>query len=138
EAMACGVPVVGADVGGQRELVTPDCGVLVERGSEREEAARYARALAELLAEARRGVRIVPGEAPSLEAARAAAASAVGALARSRAAVRLAATRSGRGLRERGYLVARRLASPLFAVAARRGWTWVFRLGDRARRALLR
>jgi glycosyltransferase involved in cell wall biosynthesis len=31
EALAAGVPVVGADVGGQRELVTPDCGVLIQR-----------------------------------------------------------------------------------------------------------
>ena len=34
EAMACGVPVVGADVSGQVELVTPECGVLIGRGSE--------------------------------------------------------------------------------------------------------
>lgn len=49
EAMALGVPVVGADVGGQRELVTPECGVLVERGKEDKEAERYTRVLAELL-----------------------------------------------------------------------------------------
>jgi len=50
EAMACGLAIVGADVGGQRELVTAECGVLVDRGSEAEEAARYAKALGELLA----------------------------------------------------------------------------------------
>jgi glycosyltransferase involved in cell wall biosynthesis len=49
EAMAEGVPVVGADVGGQRELVTPDCGVLLERGGD--EASRYAEVLTALLAD---------------------------------------------------------------------------------------
>jgi glycosyltransferase involved in cell wall biosynthesis len=49
EALACGVPVVGADVGGQRELVTPECGVLLPRDDERTEARRYAIVLAELL-----------------------------------------------------------------------------------------
>jgi len=49
EAMAEGVPVVAADVGGQRELVTPDCGVLVERADERTEVDHYARVLGELL-----------------------------------------------------------------------------------------
>ena len=44
--MACGVPVVGADVGGQAELVTPDCGVLIGRGAEEDEAEQYATALA--------------------------------------------------------------------------------------------
>ncbi|HTS18825.1 MAG TPA: glycosyltransferase [Verrucomicrobiae bacterium] len=47
EAMAMEVVPVVADVGGQRELVTPDCGILVERGAE--EAADYARALQKLL-----------------------------------------------------------------------------------------
>jgi glycosyltransferase involved in cell wall biosynthesis len=50
EAMAAGLPVVSADVGGQRELVTPECGVLVPRGGETAEAERYAAVLAELLA----------------------------------------------------------------------------------------
>ena len=31
EAMAMGLVVVGADVGGQRELVTPECGILIQR-----------------------------------------------------------------------------------------------------------
>ena len=51
EALACGLPVVGADVGGQRELVTPDCGVLIGRGSEDDEARQYATVLARLLDE---------------------------------------------------------------------------------------
>ncbi len=51
EALACGLPVVGADVGGQRELVTPECGVLIGRGSEEDEARQYATILAQLLAE---------------------------------------------------------------------------------------
>lgn len=49
EAMAAGLPVVAADVGGQRELVTPDCGMLIARGSEEEEVERYVQALAHLL-----------------------------------------------------------------------------------------
>jgi glycosyltransferase involved in cell wall biosynthesis/GT2 family glycosyltransferase len=48
EAMAMSVAVVAADVGGQKELVTPECGCLIERtGNETE---KYAEALAELLA----------------------------------------------------------------------------------------
>ena len=49
EAMASGLPVVGADVGGQRELVTPDCGVLIGASDEETEAAQYAEVLAGLL-----------------------------------------------------------------------------------------
>ena len=49
EAMACGLAVVGADVGGQRELVTPECGVLLPRSDEQTEARHYAEALADLL-----------------------------------------------------------------------------------------
>jgi glycosyltransferase involved in cell wall biosynthesis len=49
EAMACGLAVVGADVGGQRELLTPECGVLVTRSDEKTEAERYAEVLAKLL-----------------------------------------------------------------------------------------
>ena len=51
EALACGVPVVGADVSGQAELVTPECGVLIGRGSEEDEARQYATVLARLLDE---------------------------------------------------------------------------------------
>ena len=51
EAMACGVPVVGADVSGQAELVTPECGVLIGRGPEEDEARQYATVLARLLDE---------------------------------------------------------------------------------------
>ena len=49
EALACGVPVVGALVGGQAELVTPECGVLIERGEETQEAQHYATVLAQLI-----------------------------------------------------------------------------------------
>jgi hypothetical protein len=49
EAMAAGVPVVGADVGGQSELVTPECGVLVKRADKETEVTEYCDALAELL-----------------------------------------------------------------------------------------
>ena len=49
EALAAGIPAVGADVGGQRELITPDCGILVQRADEVTEVRRYADALGELL-----------------------------------------------------------------------------------------
>lgn len=49
EAMAMKLAVVGADVGGQSELVTPECGVLVQRGSFEEEVARYTAVLRMLL-----------------------------------------------------------------------------------------
>ena len=49
EAMAEGVPVVGADVGGQRELVAPECGVLISPDGEEEEVLRYTDALVELI-----------------------------------------------------------------------------------------
>jgi glycosyltransferase involved in cell wall biosynthesis len=49
EAMACGLPIVGADVGGQRELVTPECGVLITRSDEPTETEQYAETLALLL-----------------------------------------------------------------------------------------
>jgi glycosyltransferase involved in cell wall biosynthesis len=51
EAMACALPVVGADVGGQSELVTPECGVLLPRCSTDEEVEAYADALDGLLAD---------------------------------------------------------------------------------------
>jgi glycosyltransferase involved in cell wall biosynthesis/GT2 family glycosyltransferase len=49
EAMASGVAVVGGDVGGQRELVAPDCGILISRGDEQHEVEAYSAALAALL-----------------------------------------------------------------------------------------
>ncbi len=54
EAMACGLPIVGADVGGQQELVTPECGVLLEHGSESDDIQRYTQTLADLLANPQR------------------------------------------------------------------------------------
>jgi glycosyltransferase involved in cell wall biosynthesis/predicted O-methyltransferase YrrM/Tfp pilus assembly protein PilF len=51
EAMACGLAVVGADVGGQRELVIPGCGHLLPRGEAVSEARAYAAVLAELTAD---------------------------------------------------------------------------------------
>ena len=55
EAMAMEVVPVGADVGGQRELVTPACGVLIPPGDDQANA--YADAIASLLAdEAKRSV----------------------------------------------------------------------------------
>jgi glycosyltransferase involved in cell wall biosynthesis len=61
EAMAEGVPVVGADVGGQRELVARDCGVLIPPGGEDEEVRRYTEALARLIDDP--GARTAMGEA---------------------------------------------------------------------------
>jgi glycosyltransferase involved in cell wall biosynthesis len=49
EAMAAGVPVVAADVGGQAELVTHGCGILVPRAFPEDEARLYANALADVL-----------------------------------------------------------------------------------------
>ncbi len=51
EAMAMGLAIVGADVGGQSELVTPECGILIQRSNPEEEAARYAATLRALLAD---------------------------------------------------------------------------------------
>jgi hypothetical protein len=51
EAMAAGLAVVAADVGGQRELVTPECGLLLPRAAEATEVEQYAGALAGLLAD---------------------------------------------------------------------------------------
>ena len=47
EAMAMGVPIVCSDVGGQSELITPDCGVLVKK--EGDEVSEYAGALKRLV-----------------------------------------------------------------------------------------
>jgi glycosyltransferase involved in cell wall biosynthesis len=49
EAMASGLAVVSADVGGQHELVTPECGFLVTRSDEETEAEQYAAILADLI-----------------------------------------------------------------------------------------
>lgn len=49
EAMASGLAIVGADVGGQRELVTSDCGCLIPRSSQAAEITDYSRVLSELV-----------------------------------------------------------------------------------------
>lgn len=49
EAMASGLVVVGADVGGQRELLTPECGLLLPKRTPQQETRAYADALANLL-----------------------------------------------------------------------------------------
>jgi glycosyltransferase involved in cell wall biosynthesis len=49
EALACQRPVVSAHVGGQDELVTAECGLLIERSDPRTEAQDYADALSRLL-----------------------------------------------------------------------------------------
>lgn len=52
EAMAMEVVPVSADVGGQSELVTPDCGVLIRPGTEDCQVTSYADALERLLRDA--------------------------------------------------------------------------------------
>ncbi len=54
EAMASGLVVVGADVGGQRELITEDSGVLLPKAETAVEVDRYTTAIACLLAEPQR------------------------------------------------------------------------------------
>ncbi|NPA81620.1 MAG: glycosyltransferase, partial [Epsilonproteobacteria bacterium] len=49
EAMACGVAIVGSDVGGQKELVTKECGVLISPKDDREEIKEYAAILEDLI-----------------------------------------------------------------------------------------
>ncbi len=49
EAMSMELAIVATDVGGQRELVTPECGYLIPPGPDELETAEYARVLAELL-----------------------------------------------------------------------------------------
>lgn len=55
EAMAAGLAIVAADVGGQSELVTPECGILVKRtGIFWEEVDLYTSALISLLSDRKR------------------------------------------------------------------------------------
>ena len=54
EAMACGVAVVAADVGGQAELVTPETGILVARGEASDEVDAYTHALGSLVRDTER------------------------------------------------------------------------------------
>lgn len=49
EAMACGLAIVAADVGGQAELVSPECGFLVPRHNPRQEVLDYAWRIGQLL-----------------------------------------------------------------------------------------
>lgn len=54
EAMAMGLAIVGADVGGQKELVTPECGILLDKADADREVETYAKVLGELCADAER------------------------------------------------------------------------------------
>jgi glycosyltransferase involved in cell wall biosynthesis len=59
EAMAAGLPIVAAAVGGQVELVTSSCGILLPRQlDENSEADAYARAIAELIMDPERRQRM--------------------------------------------------------------------------------
>ncbi|RCK77227.1 MAG: Beta-1,3-glucosyltransferase [Anaerolineae bacterium] len=49
EAMACGLPIVGADVGGQAELVTTECGFLLPPQSKEDLVSSYAEILSTLI-----------------------------------------------------------------------------------------
>jgi len=56
EAMALGVPQIFANVNGQSELITPETGVLIDKG--RGEETRYAKACLELLSDPERRARM--------------------------------------------------------------------------------
>jgi glycosyltransferase involved in cell wall biosynthesis len=60
ESMAAGMVFVGADVGGQAEVITPscDCGVLVPRSQPDREAQRYAEYIHRLVQEPERRQKI--------------------------------------------------------------------------------
>lgn len=49
EAMAMELAVVGSDVGGQKELVAPGCGILIQPGDEKSEVEQYSDALEQVL-----------------------------------------------------------------------------------------
>lgn len=49
EAMAKSLAIVGADTGGQKELVTDACGILVKQATKEKESDEYARVLSDLL-----------------------------------------------------------------------------------------
>jgi glycosyltransferase involved in cell wall biosynthesis len=51
EAMSCALPIVSADVGGQRELVTEECGFLIRPGNEQEEIQQYTEIILKLLSD---------------------------------------------------------------------------------------
>jgi len=51
EAMSSGLAIVGGDVGGQRELVTSECGTLIKRSSPEKETLQYVDALVPLIAD---------------------------------------------------------------------------------------
>jgi len=51
EAMACGLPVVSARVGGQAELVTPDCGILIVPADKNNLVVQYADSIEKLLSD---------------------------------------------------------------------------------------
>ena len=53
EAMACGLAVVGSDVGGQHELVTPECGFLLPLADLETEIRKYSTALEKLIIDTR-------------------------------------------------------------------------------------
>ena len=49
EAMACGLVVVGAQVGGQAELVSPNCGILISSNTREDEPTIYANILQDII-----------------------------------------------------------------------------------------
>lgn len=49
ESMAKGLAIVASDVGGQRELVTTDCGILLKRSNPENESKQYGDLLADLI-----------------------------------------------------------------------------------------
>lgn len=58
EAMACGLPVVVARVGGQGEVVTPECGFLYNPGTLPDEVTQYSEFIHALVCDAQRRVKM--------------------------------------------------------------------------------
>ena len=170
EAMACGLPIVSADVGGQRELVTSDCGFLISPSNQETDSKRYAEKLALLAKNARLRVRMgissrdrvsthfglarmgenmikilaraknlhdtVPRPVKSL------------ALGRESAALALKYFRSfnipdevfdkynSTNWRLKTYFKVKFLFEPLYQWGLKRGWTWLFPIGEKIKKFL--
>lgn len=68
EGMAAGLAIVAADVGGQRELVTPECGALLPRADEETEVRRYTEEIDRLMRDPQRRAAIKRNSAARIRA----------------------------------------------------------------------